>query len=149
MNKKNFKKINILFCFIAISGVILLSYEVTHTLGSVLFAVGFVATILTMRRINSLPLDKEEKDSWENIRAKGKTMFILKNFSFMLLAAIAYILFKIISNFWLNKSYLDDFSFITFVVMLILPLVAAIFAGTEVWKLREEQYKDSTSQEIH
>lgn len=148
MSKKSLEQINVLLMLIAFLGGLLIYNDLALPLAFILFAGAFIGTVIIVRYLNSLPFDNEEQNSWKNTRESGKSQFVLGYMlRFGVFSILGFILFESVKSFLLNKPVFEDFSFTVLIILLIIFFGVPIFAAVEIWRLQEEKYRKSLSQE--
>lgn len=145
-SKKNLNKVESVSIVVLILGIILYNFESTYILGIALFAVSGFSVIAAARYKNKFPLNKQEIESWETIRKKGKSNYILSSVRFGLIALFGYFVFRIIKSSWSETPLFDEAWYIDIILPAVLFFGIPFLIAIDKWKFEEARYKEAVSQ---
>lgn len=144
MSKNNSELMNLLFMVLLLIGIGLAFGNGTYLLIGFLLVVGaLVGMVVIARRENSLPLDRNEREAWESIRAKGKRRYILGSVTYGLFVGLLFLLYQLIKSLWWGESLSADMGFVLIALFLILYVGGSYYAAIKRWDLYEARYKES------
>lgn len=148
MSKKNSELKKLLFMVAMLIGSIGLSYgNGTSLLIGFLLVIGaLVGMVVLARRENALPLDRDEREIWESIRAKGKLRYILRSVMYGLFLGLLFLFYQLIRSLWSGESFDAETGFVLIALFLVLYIGASYTAAIKEWALYEERYKESLPQ---
>ncbi|HZI85961.1 MAG TPA: hypothetical protein VFD48_03950 [Pyrinomonadaceae bacterium] len=148
MSKKNSELKKLLFLVVMLIGSIGLLYgNGTTLLIGFLLAIGAVVGMVVLaRRENALPLDQDEREIWESIRAQGKRRYILRSMMHGLFLGLLFLVYQLIKSLWSDESFDAGTGFLLIALFLILYIGASYAAAIKEWALYEERYKESLPQ---
>ena len=106
--KKNLKRIIPLLIVIATIGGFLFYMEILIPLAFILTAVSVIGIIFIYRHLNSLPIDEQEKDSWEKIRAQGKKKYLFDSLKIGIFLTVICLGFQLGQNLYYGKPTFYD-----------------------------------------
>lgn len=141
MNQKSLRRLSFLFFVAVFIAGLLFYYEIFSASAFILLAVSFIGIVLVERRLNSLPLGREERRAWETTRAEGRNGFLLRGLRNGALTGALFFGFQITKNLYYKKAALDGFGLIVSLTLLI--ILVPIYINYELWKLNEQRFNES------
>lgn len=136
--------VKLLLVALTLIGVWLAGYSDTSLLQGLLVAfVAASALIVLARRENALPLEAEQREGWEVVRAKGRRSYILRSVASGLFVGSLFLLYQLIRASLSGKPFTANSGFVLVALFIILYIGGSYYAAIRRWALYEERYKES------
>lgn len=125
--------------------MMIISESFNYLFGSILVVIGFIALVISVRYLNSLPLTEEEIQTIKSAHDKGKYFTIYQTLFFGLSLLIFHILVETIESFWYDTPLFESFNSIYIFVVATFFIVVPMIAGYLIWKTNEKTYQKLTA----
>jgi TRAP-type uncharacterized transport system fused permease subunit len=138
---------NLILMGLMLVGLWLANSSDTGLAAGLLLVLGSAAGLIFLaRRENSHPLERDEREAWEIIRAKGKRSYIIRSIRYGLFMGLIFLLYQLIRSRWSGEPFIVSSGFALVALFIILYIGGAYYAAIRNWSLYEERYKESLPQ---